>query len=162
MIQQIKNTKSDKQLTKNDLYYVIYASCLNFFHNNTMFKPYPLGIYYCVDLHYVKREDSNSYQYYYYRFSTGAGGTTFSTGMWSRLQSSGTKSSADIEKIHPHLLCSKNYDERLLILCAYGTTVNTRPHRSKLGFFILNPNYYSNFQYKLVITPKPGLFPAKF
>ncbi|MBQ7673933.1 MAG: hypothetical protein IJT36_05345 [Alphaproteobacteria bacterium] len=39
-IVQIANTRTDKQLTLNDLVRITYASCLNLFHTNTMFTPW--------------------------------------------------------------------------------------------------------------------------
>ena len=63
MLQQLKNTKTDKQLTKFDLANVSYSSCLNFFHTNSMFPPCPFGIYYALVCHYVKRINSNCYKY---------------------------------------------------------------------------------------------------
>ena len=38
MIQQIKNNKTDKQLTQNDLKRITCVSCLNFFHTNNLFS----------------------------------------------------------------------------------------------------------------------------
>ena len=48
MLQQLGNTRTDKQLTSSNLSRISYVSCLNFFHTNTMFKPWSLGIYYVV------------------------------------------------------------------------------------------------------------------
>ena len=38
MIQQLSNTRSDKQLTSTDLAHIVYASCLNLFHSNSVFS----------------------------------------------------------------------------------------------------------------------------
>ncbi|MBQ7674714.1 MAG: hypothetical protein IJT36_09465, partial [Alphaproteobacteria bacterium] len=43
MVQHISNTRTDKQLTVNDLARISYASCLNLFHTNTMFNPWPFS-----------------------------------------------------------------------------------------------------------------------
>ena len=63
MLQQIGNTKTDKQLTKKDFANIAYASCLNFFHANSMFSPWPFGLYYSVSYEWVKRVNSKSYQF---------------------------------------------------------------------------------------------------
>lgn len=73
MVQQLGNSKSDKTLTKNDLARVAYASGLNFFHTNTMFNPWPFGIYYAVNYVWVKRINSNSYQFQHCYVTTSAG-----------------------------------------------------------------------------------------
>ena len=169
MVQQLGNTRNTKQLTKQDLNRITYASCLNLFHTNSMFYPWPLGIYYLARFHYVKRENGNSYKYYYWECSTGSNAQTVNEGMWSSANLNPVnKSSNEIKELHPDLISQNNGDERLLIICFYGCTKRTYFAKSKLGFFMLEPswsnskdgnNYYGNFVYKLVITPKPGLFP---
>ena len=71
MLQQLGNTKTDKQLTINDLGRISYASCLNLFHTHSVFKDWPMGIYYCVVYYYVKRIDADNYTYQYLWISTG-------------------------------------------------------------------------------------------
>ncbi len=70
----------------------------------------------------------------------------------------GTLKSEKVQSIHTDLTCDKDGEERFLI-CYY------RPQnfdKSKLGLFILNPNFSKyDFVYKLVITPKPELFPIR-
>lgn len=170
MIQQLTSTRSDKQLTKNDIGRIAYASCLNLFHTNSMFKPWPFGIAFSIDYYYVKRLNNNSYQYQY-----SWGSTDYSSGTPSpKTMSKGcndivTKNQSEIEALHPDLVCNKDGEERLLIISAYGATQYTRFNKSKLGFLIFEPNFYDgvadnslgNFFYKLVITLKPGLFPLK-
>lgn len=168
MIQQLGNTRSIKQLTKQNLNRMTYTSCLNFFHTISMFYPWPFGIYYVAHFHYVKRESSNSYKYYSWECSTANPAQTVDEGMWNSDMSCTNESASKIQELHPDLLCSNDGDERLLITCLYGSTVNTHFSKSKLGFFMLEPSwsnkkggndYYGNFVYQLVITPKPGLFP---
>ncbi|MBQ7673758.1 MAG: hypothetical protein IJT36_04440 [Alphaproteobacteria bacterium] len=65
MIQQITNTRLDKQLTHNDMKRIVYASCFNFFHTNSMFSPYPFGIFYDVYLYYVRKTSDDQYYYQY-------------------------------------------------------------------------------------------------
>ena len=168
MIQQLGNTRTDKQLTAKDFGRIAYASCLNFFHNNTMCSPWPFGVYYLMDLFWVKRINSNKYQY------QECWGSTFH---WISLsQINGEIDSikeitlSQVKAMHPDLECSKDGDERVLIECCYRRRYSAdKFNKSQLGFFILNPkviqgtdgNKLSFFIYKLVITPKPGLFPGR-
>ena len=168
MIQQLRNKKSDKQLTSKDFGRIAYASCLNFFHNNTMCSPWPFGVYYNIDFYWVQRINSNKYQYQQCWCST------FS---WTSLgQINGVcgsiseKNLNQIKAIHPDLECTKDGDERVLIDYSYRRRYNAdKFNKSQLGFFILNPKVIKGtdginrvlFGYKLVITPKPGLFPGK-
>lgn len=161
IIQQIANTRTNKQLTKADLNRATFASCLNFFHTKSMFYPWPFGIYYVARFHYVKRESDNNYKYNYWECSIGSNAKSVDAWMWNSKLTSANKSSNEIEAIHPDLICYKNGEERLLITCFYGATKNTNFTKSKLGLFLLEPkfNLDGNFVYKFVITPKPGLFP---
>ena len=168
MLQQIKNTKSDKQLTKYDFGRIAYASCLNFFHTNSMFYPYPFGIYYDVDFFYVKKISSNEYQYQQCYGSTG-NDCTSPSGMNMNCKSVSTKTQAQVEAMHPDLVCNNIGEERMLIECNYRRYSAEKFNKSQLGFFILNPKTKKAhdggtnnfFIYDLVITPKPGLFPGK-
>ena len=158
MIQQLKNTKTDKQFTQNDLARVAYASCLNFFHTNSMFNPWSLGIYYALDYTYVKRLSADSYQYQagYATMSKGTSPSTMNKSCGQLL----TKTQNEVQAFHQDLICDNDGEERLLIVCYYRKTGSFT--KSKLGFFLLNPKIeFYNFVYKLVITPKPGLFPGK-
>lgn len=167
MLQQLGNTKTDKQLTMSDLGRVAYASCLNLFHTHSMFKPWPLGIYYHVSYHYVKRIGADDYTYQHLGASTGD--TTevqseFKNCMdmnWNTEQKNKTQSY--VEAIHPDLVCQNNGEERVLIRCYYNTSALTNFTKSKLGLYILEPKFgeKGNFKYDIIIVPKPGLFPAK-
>lgn len=169
MIQQLTNTRSDKQLTKNDIGRIAYASCLNLFHTNSMFKPWPFGIAFSIDYYYVKRLN-NSYQYQY-----SWGSTDYSSGTPSpKTMSKGcndivTKNQSEIEALHPDLICNKDGEERLLIFCCYRRMSFSK---SKIGLFLMEPksviggvhtnHSFKDFLYQsMVITPKPGLFPVK-
>ena len=161
MLQQIRNTKSDKQLTQNDLARIAYASCLNLFHTNSMFKPWPLGMYFAIDFWWVKRISENNY-----RLQTGWGTTASGNspnGMTKNIGDRNAQTFEGVKGIHPDMLCDKDGEEKLMIDCSYRK-VNF--NKSKLGFFIITPqsSYASNylFRYTLVITPKPGLFPGKY
>ena len=169
MIQQITNTRSDKQLTKNDIAMITYASCLNFFYTNTMFSPFPFGIYFSLNYDYVKRLNSDSYQYQNGWGSTGTSKPS-PNNMDMKCNDTSTRSRSQIEKIHPDLVCDKDGDERVLIYCAYRRSNNF--NKSKLGLFMMDPGYvvggkhtshvFKDFlYYSLIITPKPGLFPGK-
>ena len=160
MIQQLRNTRSDKQLKLNDMARISYASCLNFFHTSSMFSPWPLGIFYSLDIYYVKRLDSSTYLHQQCWATTEAGTSPSNmfkgrTGTW---QITTTQATA----IHPDLICDKDNDERVLIRCRYRKMNFTK---SKLGFFLIEPkaetlyNQANFIEYKLVITPKPDLFP---
>ena len=165
LIQQISNTRTDKQLTKKDIGRIAYASCLNFFHTNSMFSPYSFGICYIAHLYYVKRVNSNTYQYQKSFGATDAGTTPDTLG-WTGSVS--TKTLAQVEEIDKDLICGKDGDERVLIECCYRKAANTF-NKNMLGLFILDPStnrsidgYTNNvFINRLIITPKPGLFPVK-
>ena len=167
IIQQIGNTRTDKQLTKYDFGRIAYASGLNFFHTGAMFTPYPFGIYYAVCFFWVKRINENSYQYQKSHGTTSSAGTSPAeiNQNCSRLQ---TKTKKEITEMHHDLICDNDGDEKLLIEVSYRK--NSRYYnRNKLGFFILEPKIQSSldginnsfFKCILIITPKPGLFPAK-
>ena len=161
MVQQVSNTRTDKQLTQNDLARISYASCLNFFHTNSMFPPCPLGIYYGMDVWYVKRIDSDNYQCQEcYATTSIGGGTALLNAMNKKCGAVNKRTKTGIIALHPDLVCNKDGDERILIICSYRAW---RFKKSKLGLFILEPKLGNdgNFSYKLVITPKPGLFPGK-
>ena len=63
MIQQINNSKANKQLSISDMKRIVFAGGLNLFHTNSMFYPYPLGTTPHAYFQYVKRVDSNTYNY---------------------------------------------------------------------------------------------------
>ena len=71
------------------------------------------------------------------------------------------KNKNQVANYHPDLVCNKDREERLCIVASYRKIGDFS--KSKLGLFILEPkeidNYQSIFMYKIVITPKPGLFP---
>ena len=163
MLQQLSNTRTDKQLTRQDLSRAVYASCLNLFYDNSMFHPHPLGILYRANFYYVKRQNQDSYKHYYCGFDTGNGGSFFENGMFNSNLITYNCSLNQVKEMHPDLVCEKDGDERLLITCVYHQ-INFE--KSKLGFFILEPRTIKNskvlMKYQLVITPKPGLFPPKW
>ncbi|MBQ7672934.1 MAG: hypothetical protein IJT36_00135 [Alphaproteobacteria bacterium] len=159
IVQQISNTRTDKQLTQNDLARISYASCLNFFHTNSMFSPWPFGVYFAIDYEYVKRINSNSYQHQHCYGTTPMTGTPVLGGMNKHCDSIQTKTLTQIADIHPDLICNKDGEERLLISCSYRKKGHFK--KSLLGFFILEPVGSRLFAYKIVITPKPGLFPGR-
>ena len=178
MIQQVTNTRTDKQLMLNDIRNISFASCLNFFHTNTMFNPWLFGIWYIAHFYYVKRLSSDSYQY-----QKTVGGTCNGTSkilnkrvnvngssindMITHLYATTTLTQAQVEAMHPDLVCQNDGEERVLIDCVYRRASGF--NKRKLGFFIMNPpnakaadNSTDNVcVYPLVITPKPGLFPVK-
>ena len=167
MIQQLGNTRTDKQLTKDDLARISFASCLNFFHTNTMFTPWPLGIYWGMSFEWVKRVSENSYQFQHSCGTTGYGSPTSVLTMNRAFDKIKTITKAEVAAKHPDLVCSKDGDERVCVLSCYRKASGYNKH--KLGFFIIdlqarkaldgtNTNF---FVYPLVITPKPGLFPGK-
>lgn len=170
IIQQVNNTKTDKQLTIKDLARITYASYLNFFHTNTMFNPWPFGIYFSMDYHFVKRINKDSYQYQLRYDTSGTGNSPNNTNM--AIENMRTISLSLVKKLHPDLVCDKDGDEKLLLECCYKIMTNFS--KTKLGFKILEPistpprhgpdSYWGGgvlFLYDLVIMPKPGLFPAK-
>ena len=167
MIQQIGNTRTDKRLTKKDIARITHASGLNFFHTNTMYNPWPFGIYYLIDCFYVKRINSNNYQYQEVWGSTTSAKTLNDMGSATSVT---TKTLAQVEAMCPDLICDKDGDERVLIEGNYRSKVAdvSKFDKSKLGFFLLKPKNTKGtdgstrplFLYKLVIVPKPGLFPV--
>ena len=168
MLQHVTNNRSDKQLTKRDFANIGYASCLNFFHTNTMFTPWPFGVYYVLACYWVKRVNSNSYQWQHC-YGTTSPFKTSPAEMNQECRSIVTKSLSEIESMHPDLVCSKDGEERVLIEIIYRNA--TGFDKKKLGFFLLEPKvskpdiigntHPNSFIYYLVITPKPGLFPAR-
>ena len=168
ILQHIKNNKTDKTLTKDDLARIAFASCLNFFHTKSMFNPFPFGLYYAVNYVWVKRINSNSYQSQHCYATTSSG--TSPMGMnRACLSIVTTRTAAYVEAINPDLVCEKDGDERVFVECCYRK-INDSFKKSQLGFFILTPKTYKSidgmtnnfFTYQIVFTPKPGgLFPAK-
>ena len=166
MIQHVTNTRTDKQLTKADLQRISYASCLNLFHTNSMFKPWPLGIYYAMFTHYVKRVNSNSYQCQE-SCATMSSGNAPNNGSMCCWCNSYTMSLSQIQAKSPNLVCDKDGEERVIIACHYRK--HSSFSKNKLGFFILEPKTRKGldaqtnnfFIYEVTIVPKPGLFPVK-
>ena len=172
MLQQIGNTKINKQLTIHDVNRISYASCLNFFNTNTMFKPCPFGIRPGLRIYYVKRISDNEYRMQFcYANTEVTQNISEALNMSSMCGKIQTKTSGYIASIHTDLICNKNGDERVFIFYFYWP-INF--NKSKLGFLLLTPipSYApdgskvenmltGNFVYGLVITPKPGLFPVK-
>ena len=166
LIQQLKNNSATKQLASDDMARIVYASCLNFFHTLTMFRPYPFGIYYLARFYYVKKISNGNYQYQHILITTGKGGNPHPVNAMScSIGSVETKTPAQVEEIHQDLVCYNSGEERLFIKCWYNNpNANIYPYnKSKLGLFLLEPKFGEdgNFVYQLVITPKPGLFPVK-
>ncbi|MBQ7673737.1 MAG: hypothetical protein IJT36_04315 [Alphaproteobacteria bacterium] len=177
MAQQLCNTNEDKQLTTKDLGRITYASFMNFFHTNTQFSPCPFGVRPKAHWVYVKRVNSNSYSYQSFNTFAMAQNLSSALTMERLLTSQTTKDAATIAKLSPDLICDKDGDERVLIWCYYHAFSGFENSKSKLGFYIIpiHITSYTNldaivsstvinplqFQYKLVFTPKPGLFPIK-
>ncbi len=175
MIQQITNTRTNKQLTTDDLARISYAVCLNFFHTNTMFNPWPLGIYAAVDYYYVKRLRNDCYQYQQCWSTTSSGGKSPHEMNTSYGQVK-TISLNQVKELHADLVCNQDGEERILIDFCYRK-YEIFYNKQKLGLFILSPKIISArhrpnesdnslsicniFTYGLVITPKPGLFPIQ-
>lgn len=63
IIQQLKNSSTEKQLSLADFAKITYAGCLNLFHTNSMSKPWTLEISFNVGYYWVKRENTDSYKY---------------------------------------------------------------------------------------------------
>lgn len=184
MIQQITNNRTRKWLDYNDLRHITLASCFYFFHTNTMFAPYALGVRPTVRYYYVKRLSSNEYEYQLtVSFPAKQGVTCIGYN-----DDQPRKTANEIEEIDSSLLCDKNNEEKVLILyyyCYSPSTNTTYYNKNKLGFFILSPTKTTNadastylgeayrfansipkivngsFVYKIVFSPKPGLFPIQ-
>ena len=169
MIQQITNTRTNKQLTIDDLGRIAFVSCLNFFHTNSMFKPCPFGIRPSIRTYYVKRINKNEYQLQIcYANTAVTDNTSAPLQMDKNCGKLTTQTLSQIQELHPDLSSDKNGDERVLIIYFYYPFYFDK---SKLGLFLLYPKpaYLSwtsssdiilgNFVYNLVISPKPGLFP---
>ena len=160
LTQQIKNNKTDKTLTKGDLARIAFASCLNFFHTKSMFNPWPFGIYYTAGWTWVKRINSDSYQYQACYSNTSLGTTI--GGMNTKFGNLSTITRAKVEAINPDLVCNKDGEERVSVSGNYNKINDS--YKSKLGFFILTPTPKDGktlFSHQVVITPKPGLFPGQ-
>ena len=160
MIQQLTNTHADKQLTRRNLARILYASSLNLFHNNAMFSPWPLGIYVSFDFQYVKLLNSTSYQSQSGYIQTNKSASSDPSGMnWYNV---GTSTTVAATSVPPDMICAKDGEERLSIQYTYRKANNFS--KNKLGLFIVDPpdlGWGSIFRYRLVIVPKPGLFPVR-
>ncbi len=165
MVQQLTNTRIDKQLTVNDLRRITYACCLNLFHTNAMFDPYPLGIYFSIGFNYVKKLNNGNYLF------QNCWSTTYGTSpntMDKYFAETREISKDEVRSISPDLICDTIGEERLQIAASYKSAYATV--KNKLGLFILEPKHKGGwasgqhaylFEYSPVITPKPGLFPVK-
>ncbi|MBR1734029.1 MAG: pilus assembly protein [Alphaproteobacteria bacterium] len=177
MCQNVCNNRDSKQLTITDLKRITYASCLNFFHNQTMFSPWPFGMYYSIIWIYVKRNSSNNYRYQTYITNTYSGSTP--TDLNHTTTSLTTKTETEIKSIHADLVCENDGDERVMVWVYYDfNTLNmyfdksTYVEKSNLGLFILPLKVYISepssfppvvnayFKYQVIFTPKPGRFPV--
>ncbi|MBQ7674625.1 MAG: hypothetical protein IJT36_09015 [Alphaproteobacteria bacterium] len=166
MLQQIANTRINKQITSFDLARISFASCLNFFHTQTVFAPWPFGIHYTVNFIWVKRINSNSYQYQYSWASTGTWCSSVSS-MTRNRENIKTITKAEVVSQHPDLVCDIDGDERVCIECVYKRHYSSL-NKNQLELFVIEPTTKTDmdgdsiclFLYRLVITPKPGLFPS--
>ena len=169
MLQQIANSRSEKALTKDDFARITFASCLNFFHTNSMFNPWPFGLYYSVSYEWVKRVNSNSYQFQHnYAYTKDEGNTSPMT-MGKSCSAIKTISQAEVEAKNSDLVCDNDGEERVCIESCYRRKYDNSFDKNQLGFFILTPKTHKGiddttnclFTYQVVISPKPGLFPGK-
>lgn len=132
-----------------------------------MFNPWPLGIAYIMAMVYVKRLSSNNYQVQVALSHTFDGRSPSKMLCISALKDN--ISQAMVRTANPDLVCNNDGEEKLLIRCEYS-----KKDIKKLGFLIMKPKDYivrychsiqtSSIIFddnKVVITPKPGLFPAK-
>ena len=164
MIQHVGNNRTDKALTKDDFGRIAWASCLNFFHTKSMCTPWPFKIYYAMVVDWVKRVNSNSYQFQLCYATTYRGTSPLTLNR--DCESVKTITLAEVQEKDPELVCDKDGEEQVCIECCYRSNIFDK---SKLGFFILTPKPYKSleyqtnnyFTYRMVFTPKPGLFPAK-
>lgn len=130
-----------------------------------MFTPHPFGIRYVTHFFYIKRINDNSYQYQKCFGATHEATSSIET-MDKTCDPIWTKTLAEIQEIHPDLVCNKDGEERVLIECCYRPL--SYKSKKQLGFFLLEPKTmrspadgsYNFFSYSLVITPKPGIFPG--
>ena len=158
MIQQISNTRSNKQISDQDITHIAYASHLNLFGTSPLF-----GITMKVCLFYVKKVGNDSYQY---QASAMGSENIVDINRTTRTQNYSAMIAKCPSLNHPDMLIENIGDEKLLIECLYYKSSSYS--KNKLGFFIISPkfggmsrysSYRGNFAYRIVITPKPGLFP---
>ena len=165
MIQQISNTRSNKQINTENLSFITHASCFNLFDTKSF------GIMMKVCLFYVKKVGDDSYTYQAISFGTA---DPFGTNVDQLANVGATRTqnySAMITKCpsldRTDMFIENVGDEKLLIECFYHPSASYS--KNKLGFIILSPEFGSisryksnrgNFAYRLVIIPKPGLFPV--
>ena len=135
IIQQIKNTKTNKQLSKKDFADIAYVSSLNFFQN-TIFKPWPFEIYYALICAWVKRVNSNSYQYQRCYGTASTSGAS-PDGMNQGCTNVETKTSNQIQAINSDLIYDKDGEERLVVECCYKKASGF--NKRKLGFSLIEP-----------------------
>lgn len=149
----------------------MYVCCYNLFHTNTMYSPWPLGLEPNIYWIYAKRINANEYQCQFNRIYHTHSYSASSINMNNCFGSLHTKTPAQLQAISPDLICDNDGDERVLVWAFY--LPYTDWNKMKMGFFILpiaKTSYTANdtsvsvgvnFQYKVVFTPKPGLFPVK-
>ncbi|MBQ7674159.1 MAG: hypothetical protein IJT36_06575 [Alphaproteobacteria bacterium] len=164
MLQQVTNLRSEKNLTINDLRRITATSCMNLFHTNAAYEPWPFGIYFSLDLYWAKRIGDDRYIFQHSWAQTTNGRSPNTIGKSGNISTT-TYTEAQIKAIHKDLICEKNNEERVLITCCYRKANGY--NKKKLGLYILEPKSYNKmnragtvFMYELVITPKPGLFPV--
>ena len=168
MLQQVTNLRSEKNLTINDLRRITATSCMNLFHTNAAYEPWPFGIYFSLDLYWAKKvgDDRYIFQHPWAQTTNGRSPNTIrKSGNISATTYTDTYTEAQIKAIHEDLVCEKNNEERVLVTCCYRKADGY--NKKKLGLYILEPKSHNKmnrtgtvFMYELVITPKPGLFPV--
>ena len=163
--------RENKQITLTDITRIGYASGLNFFTNSeNRFTPFLHGIYYTLIGYYVKRISSNSYYVQSFYTTSSSGNYWGNTGR-NCDSSASTKSLSEIEDIDKSLVCDKDEDERVVIEYAYRRVNwgNSQYKKHKLGLFLINPPIRTSidkrpndfFNYRIIFTPKSGIFPVK-
>ena len=176
MVQQITNNRTNKQLTITDLGRITYASFLNFFHlAKEMYVPMPLGLNPRMGYFWVKKTADNTYQYQVVesRPNTNKGyDDTSSLLLYKEFHEVTTKTETQVKELLPDLVCDNIGDEKAVIWAVLQQIAGTFT-KEKAGFFVMPIKGFSgfgfsdayvatvkgHFQYKLVFTPKPGLFP---
>ena len=138
MIQQINNLKSNKQLLLSDIKKIVFAGSLNLFHTNSMFYPYPFGTTPHAYFQYVKRIESNKYNYQCFWVNANNQSSSPATLAGGGATASTTKTLSQIIDIHPDLECHKDGDERLLINYWFYAMCGNESN-SKLGLLIMKP-----------------------
>lgn len=162
MLQNITNTRRDKHIQIKDLKQIAFSSCLNFFHTDSMFNPWPFGLSWYVKMIYVKKTGNSEYKAFQFEIDTGE--TNYKTIDEISCVCSELTNLTDPTTIDKEMVFYNVNDEKLFINVAFKSKDTSREvgifNKSRLGLYMLSIQN-DTFTHNFVYTPKPGLFNCK-